>query len=123
MPAVLVDFDGTISPCHYPLPLTEPPRPECITLLRHLRDKGIEIVLWSARANEELPDCHQAVADMEAYMQKYLVPYDRIQWGKQMNLVGIIDDRAIAVRDQDWYDACRELGDWDDKLWNDSRPN
>lgn len=98
---VLVDFDGTICPNHYPEELVSPPDPECIRLLRYWRECGYEIVIYSCRSNPDLGLGTALHWDMVDYLKKHDVPYDAIEFNKPHCEV-IIDDRAIPVRRGDW---------------------
>ncbi|MCI0564036.1 MAG: hypothetical protein MN733_36635 [Nitrososphaera sp.] len=91
---IFVDFDGTISPCHYPDALTLPPVRECVEQMLDWKRRGFTIVIWSCRANPKVVEnSEESVAEMVAYLKKHGIPYDRIDTTKPLfNL--LIDDRA-----------------------------
>lgn len=101
MKKLFVDFDGTISPIHYPNSLTEPPHSDCVKTLLKFKEQGFQIVIHSCRANPDLglPRPKEAVAEMIDYLKKHNIPYDSIDTTKQLYSL-LIDDRAGF--DGDW---------------------
>lgn len=101
---IYVDFDGTISPCHYPEELTEPPHAHCVEKMRQWKTQGYTIVIYSCRANRSVfPDqtderwqfFYQQMLD---YLKKHNVPYDEIDTTKPLFQL-LIDDRAHHPRE------------------------
>lgn len=90
------DFDGTISPDHYPNKLLSPPNPGLVEYIKSLYNRGINIVIYSCRANPNIvnmDNCTIATAEMIEYLTKYDIPYHTIYVGKP--LYGyLVDDRA-----------------------------
>lgn len=93
-----VDFDGTIaesvwSPSN---PTSIPGRPilQNIEKLEELRDAGMKIIIHSARAWSD----YEMV---EAWLQYWDVPFDRIVLGKLLCAV-YVDDRAVPADEASW---------------------
>lgn len=94
-PQVFIDFDGTISPCHWPKPLVEPPHPDCKRSIDRWIEQGFEIVLWTCRANKELfGDTNDDVLNEAIdYLKKHEIKFHHIVTTKP-DYHALIDDRA-----------------------------
>jgi hypothetical protein len=111
MKSIFVDFDGTICPNKdgnsYP-----PPNPECIEVLKALKEAGNFIVIYSVRSNKEAsskPGGHEAMIE---YLILHDVPFDSVDSSKP-HFRMVIDDKGLGVpldsnKNVDWSKA-REM--------------
>lgn len=93
---MFIDFDGTISPNHYPHPLIEPPFKGVKETLAALQANGHKIVIFSCRANKDLfgyTKSERSTNEMIDYLQKWSIPYDEVYYGKPLYEY-LVDDRA-----------------------------
>jgi len=124
---VLVDFDGTIADFQYPR--MGPPVAGARDFLQAVKDRGLDIVLWSSRLSPQyrtLPERREMAREMENWMRRNAMPFDDIDignFGKRLSLA-YVDDRGIgAGLDVPWehvltrLDAIhdRELRRWEDR--------
>jgi hypothetical protein len=112
---IFIDFDGTISPSHFPDPLDESPFPNCVETIRRWKDGGHTIVIYSCRGNpdiryntgqtdEEWLDSYREMLD---YLKKHRVPYDRVDCSKPFYKV-LICDRTLQGGDR-WAEIADEV--------------
>lgn len=104
-PAILIDFDKTISPIHgFNLPPTE----ETVAAIKTLHEKYY-IAIYSCRGNNEI--CDEAdYLEMITYLNQYHIPYDEIRRDKPL-FAAIIDDRAFNPIITPWNDIVNQLMD------------
>jgi hypothetical protein len=104
---IFIDFDGCISPKHFPMPLDEPPFDGCIEAIQRLHSEGNHITIFSCRFNRELfgnSDAAQNRIEQEMldYLQKYEIPFHEIYRGKPHYHI-LIDDRGFkAASSEEW---------------------
>lgn len=88
-----IDFDGTICPGSSSLP----PQPECIEVLKRLKECNNSIFIYSCRANEDcVEDKNAAIADMVWYLNHHGIPYDGVVHDKPF-FNYYIDDRNVGT--------------------------
>jgi hypothetical protein len=88
-----VDFDGTICPGSSSLP----PQPECLEVLKRLKECNNSIFIYSCRANANcVDDKEEAIKDMERYLKQHNIPYDGIVHDKPF-FNYYIDDRNLGT--------------------------
>ena len=104
---IFIDFDGTVSPKHFPEKLTEPPFEGCVEAISRLYREGHKITIFSCRFNRELfnnPDAAQRKIEQEMveYLATYYIPYHTIYRGKPLYHL-LIDDRGYkASSSKEW---------------------
>ena len=99
-PIISIDFDGTIAADQYPDIGT--PNLKLIILLRLLRLKGCELILWTCREGKEL---EEAVKWCESYNLHFDAINDNTRrakerWGNNPRKVGAdfyIDDKNVGI--------------------------
>lgn len=93
-----IDFDGTIAVSTWsvdnPNAKPGPPLPGVRNKLWEIRDEGGKIIVHTARG---YADVHL----IEAYMDHYELPFDKVICGKLLAHV-YIDDRNKAISDESW---------------------
>ena len=103
-----IDFDGTICPNKngdsYP-----PPSPECLEVLRALREAGNLVVIYSVRSNKAESGKIDGGIKMLEYLILHDVPFDSINTSKP-HFRMVIDDKGLGVpldenRNVDWAKA------------------
>jgi len=107
---IYIDFDGTISPAHYPDKPTVPPFPNCVDTIKQFKQMGHTIIIYSCRANPDLfskGKSFEATQEMVDYLNKWSIPYDRIDSGKPLYSI-LICDRAISAKDGNWNRIFKE---------------
>lgn len=101
---IYIDFDGTISPRRCGEALIDPPFYNCAEKIRDLYEQGHEIVIYSCRANIEVIEDEKKtryyIAEMQSYLERWNIPYTRIEKGKP-HWHFLIDDRAVGC-EIDW---------------------
>lgn len=98
-----VDFDGTI--VDWKFPDIGPLKYGVIEALRELK-KFCDITIYSSRANQTLTDRRKYLYEMKEFLDRFGVPYDRIDTGIEGKVIAdfYIDDRAIEFKD-DWLEV------------------
>jgi len=104
---IYVDFDGTITPDHFPVPLESPPFKGVRDRLVEWRKAGHQIAIYSCRSNDHICD-PRAEEEMKEYLIKWSIPYDFFVRGKPL-FQKIIDDRAVGWSPELWQ--CTDLLD------------
>lgn len=89
-----VDFDGTLAEATWPDPTPGPPIKWNVSKLNKLREAGYKIVIHTARASE-------AYEVIEAWLNHYGIPFDRIVTGKVLAAI-YIDDRGRHADEESW---------------------
>lgn len=98
---IAVDFDGTLEDGAYPNIGT--PNMKLIHILKILKSKGCELILWTCREGKEL---EEAVKWCESYNLHFDAINDNTErakerWGNNPRKVGAdyyIDDRNVGIR-------------------------
>jgi len=101
---IYIDFDGTISPAHYPDKPVVPPFQNCVETIKKFKQMGHTIVIYSCRANQDLFSkikSIEATQEMVDYLNRWSIPFDRIEYGKPLYSL-LICDRAISSKDGNW---------------------
>lgn len=107
---VMVDLDRTIhkySKSWHNGSIYDPPFEGAKETLEWLKSLGFEIVIFTSRASEENAremgdqDVKKQIAMVEAWLNKYDIPYDRIT-AEKLAALFYIDDRAIHIPNGDW---------------------
>ena len=104
---IFIDFDGCISPRHFPMELDLPPYAGCVEAIDQLYAEGNEITIFSCRFNRHLFNNSDKMQnalqqEMTDYLAKYHIPYHTIYIGKPHYHV-LIDDRGFkACSDEEW---------------------
>lgn len=104
---IFIDFDGCISPKHFPEELTDPPFAGCIETISELYADGHEITIFSCRFNRKLFNNSATMQakleeEMVYYLSQYYIPYHSIYIGKPHYHI-LIDDRGFkAASDEEW---------------------
>lgn len=100
---VLLDFDGTLcrDACERS-PMT-PPANGAVDLIQRLKAAGHEIIVFSCRANNSMPDGYRARharREVRGYLERYEIPYDAILTNKPHADI-VIDEHALPF-DGNW---------------------
>lgn len=121
---VLVDFDGTI--CEFRYPNLGPPIPGARDFLNTLKERGLDIVVWSSRSSAQYrtrAERVQVKKEIENWLRRNAMPFDEVDMGdvgKRLALA-YVDDRGVqAGMDTPWEDVLdridhihqRELRRW-----------
>ena len=99
---IFIDFDGCISPKHFPLVLDQPPHPECVKAIRELYESGEHrVVIFSCRMNRGLfgnpgPVQDKIEKEMLDYLHEHGIPYHRWERSKPHYHI-IVDDRGYRA--------------------------
>lgn len=89
------DFDGTI--CKDEYPNDGQPIESLIKIVRHLLANEVEVRIVTARANPSSPNWWQHIQRVKAWCLKNIGTDLIVTCEKDMNMVLLFDDRAVAV--------------------------
>lgn len=65
LPVVAFDFDGVLAKSTWPSPRLGKPDPEAFAAMEHYFDLGCEIVVFTARPDEHLPEIRHWLRDYQ----------------------------------------------------------
>jgi hypothetical protein len=109
---IMVDFDGVISTYKHGWndgKLADPPQPGVRESLSELKDKGLEVVIFTTRASKQSntkPSADELIKELEQYLEYYNIPYDFIT-AEKLSAIAYIDDKA--VRFTNWLDVMDKI--------------
>ncbi len=105
-----IDFDGTI--CEWAYPNMGEPTKGVKEALEKMKEMDYEIHILSCRTNIEVHkypiDRQEQVREMERYLHKHKIPFDRVLNENKPVADWYIDDRAIGFRGN-WEDVIKEI--------------
>ena len=98
-PSIVIDLDGTIAREDSEDLMANEPQPGVQKALQRLRDAGFEVVIFTCRTNKGHPreDFGDHVEEIEEWLDKNGVPYDKIDEGYEGKPFGVayVDNKAI----------------------------
>ena len=107
---LIIDFDGTI--CDFNYPLIGNPKPGVKEAFEELKKEGFDIHILSCRTsldvNPDIDDRIHHVKEMEKFLKKYNIPYDKILDCHKPVAFGYIDDRGFSYKG-DWKKVVEEI--------------
>ncbi len=80
------------------------PIEEVVKKLKELKNKGIKLVLSTAREDDELETLNKR---LEEFDLKDL--FDEVKAGEKVVAAAYLDDKAVNVKDKDWVDKLDNL--------------
>ena len=110
---VMIDFDGVVSNYKHGWnngKLVDEPNPGTKEALDELHDRGLEVVIFTARASERHntePPSSILVADLKLWLAKYNIYYDYIT-AEKLGAIAYIDDRALTFKNN-WTEILSEI--------------
>ena len=107
---LMVDFDRTIhkySKGYHDGTIYDEPIPGAKEALDILHNRGYEIVIFTARGSSENEDRTSQVKNVEKWLKKYGIYYDRIT-SEKLPAFAYIDDLAIRFKGN-WRDTLRDI--------------
>lgn len=78
--------------------------PEVVEKLRELKNKGINLILSTARGKDELPALEEHLRSLNLYDL-----FDEIKAGEKIPAIAYLDDKALNVKDEDWMDKLDDM--------------
>jgi FMN phosphatase YigB (HAD superfamily) len=110
---VLVDFDGTL--CEFKYPRFGPPIPGARDFLYALRERALDIVVWSSRLSPQYStwaERKQMKKEIENWLRRNAMPFDEVDvgdLGKRLALAYVDDRGAAAGMDVPWENVLKRI--------------